>query len=333
MGSGVRLAVWERVFSEIFHLLKENYLIPVDGIATKVGCERTLAGHTCAYRVVEHEDGSTVGICDLGYCSKKTFRREELALFALDSRKIARELARVLQLRGEAGQLGAPGVNLRIGTLRSNSLRPVLLCIHSTSCELEYFLTSYFAAHEQQIILILPTERRFSDNAIAILRHQQSDCFILEDHIELTADGIRLSQQGQDVWHDLLLRAGGCVAQSCGLELPDNIQWHDLILRFRDGHTLSVRCGNTTRSFTYAEMGMQDAKSKQPDKQWELLRLFAEERGIFTWRSKGADYRNQKRKERLAKKLKNFFGIKSEPFKSYLGDGGGWEALFTIQTD
>jgi hypothetical protein len=93
-----------------------------------------------------------------------------------------------------------------------------------------------------------------------------------------------------------------------------------------------VKGGGFQGRFSYAEMGMEDKRTKAPDAQWQLLRHFAEEAGLFTWSSKGANDRNKKRKERLARSLKAFFDLPGEPFR-YRKEDGGWEALFVIRAD
>ena len=66
-----------------------------------------------------------------------------------------------------------------------------------------------------------------------------------------------------------------------------------------------------------------------PSVQWELLRTFAAGEGMLTWRSPGADRRNQKRRELLAKQLRAFFRIAGEPIVTC---GKGWSTLFQIRS-
>ena len=99
---------------------------------------------------------------------------------------------------------------------------------------------------------------------------------------------------------------------------------------FRDGHTLTARIGNTAMKVSFQEMGMEDGRSKEPNRQWRLLRAFAEERGIMDWSSRHAHPRNQKQKELLASRLSAFFGIDGEPILT-MDRGKRWETVFTIR--
>ena len=53
----------------------------------------------------------------------------------------------------------------------------------------------------------------------------------------------------------------------------------------------------------------------RPTKVWQLLRAFANEGGLMTWRSRDACRRNQKRRELPAADLKAFFRIDGEPIE------------------
>ena len=80
-------------------------------------------------------------------------------------------------------------------------------------------------------------------------------------------------------------------------------------------------------------MDMVDNRNTLPDLQWELLNSFAEEYGTLTWDSPSASRKNQKRKEKLAKVLRNYFQIKSDPFERIKDEKGwtGWKTRFLIE--
>lgn len=110
---------------------------------------------------------------------------------------------------------------------------------------------------------------------------------------------------------------------------PDGASWSDVTIRFIDGETVSIKvCGQTGR-FVYPEMGMANSSSKKCTVQWELLRTFAANSGILTWGKPGANRKNQKRKETLAKNLKAFFQLEGEPIV-LTDDKKGWRTVFSI---
>ena len=109
--------------------------------------------------------------------------------------------------------------------------------------------------------------------------------------------------------------------------IPSGTTWSQVAIRMLDGHTASVAVGRLHRVLTFAQMGMVNRKNGAPSVQWELLRLFAVGHGVLTWRSSGADRKNQKRRELLAKHLQRFFRIPTDPF---LSSGNGWRTRFSI---
>ena len=113
---------------------------------------------------------------------------------------------------------------------------------------------------------------------------------------------------------------------------PPGSTWGDVSIRFKDGHTVSVKVKSAGGVYNYTQMGMANKKNGEPTKQWELLRTFADEYGVLDWSSKRADRRNQKRREILATNLRDFFRIDGDPF-CLTDDGKGWRARFHISSD
>jgi hypothetical protein len=113
---------------------------------------------------------------------------------------------------------------------------------------------------------------------------------------------------------------------------PPDATWDDVRIRFKDGHTVSIKVKSGKGVYTYADMGMVDKRNGKPNSQWELLRTFADEGGTLDWSSKRANRRNQKRREYLAANLRCFFDIEGDPFR-LTRDRKGWEARFLILPD
>jgi len=108
---------------------------------------------------------------------------------------------------------------------------------------------------------------------------------------------------------------------------PPGATWGDVRIRFLDSHMVSVQVGEQRGIFHFTQMGMADLRSGNPTVQWELLRNFAEGYGLLTWKSRGADRRNKKRREKLAKDLQDFFRIDGDPFTA---SDDGWQVRFAI---
>lgn len=109
---------------------------------------------------------------------------------------------------------------------------------------------------------------------------------------------------------------------------PKGATWADVALRVVDGHSLWVNVKGTVREVGYAEMGMRDGRTKNSDKQWELLLLLIARGGLLRRRDPAASATLQKRKETLAKRLRAYFGIEGEPVE-VIG-GADWQCRFRI---
>lgn len=112
---------------------------------------------------------------------------------------------------------------------------------------------------------------------------------------------------------------------------PKGSSWADVDIKFVDGETVTAKVGDQSGRYLYTEMGMIDGRDKKPTKQWELLRVFAQNQGVLTWSSAGASPRNQKRREVLAENLKEFFGIDGDPIV-LTDDKKGWRTVFSVNS-
>jgi len=112
---------------------------------------------------------------------------------------------------------------------------------------------------------------------------------------------------------------------------PEGANWSDLSIIFKDGHTASVAVGDVLEIRNYTQMGMVDARTGNPTKQWDLLRRFAEGNGVVTWQNSRSKDKHRKRKSLLAKNLREVFGIEGDPF--ILGADGSWQVRFTLTTN
>jgi hypothetical protein len=108
---------------------------------------------------------------------------------------------------------------------------------------------------------------------------------------------------------------------------PAGATWGQVRMRLLDGRTASIHVGHVYGVFTYTQMGLANRKNGNPSVQWDLLRAFAAGYGSLTWRSAQADRRNQKRRELLTRRLRQFSRIEGDPFMTA---GNGWRALFSI---
>jgi hypothetical protein len=63
--------------------------------------------------------------------------------------------------------------------------------------------------------------------------------------------------------------------------------------------------------------GFEDGRTRQPNYQWALLRLFAAKKGELSWENSEAADKLKKRKQALSETLKAYFNIDDDPFHPY----------------
>ncbi len=97
-----------------------------------------------------------------------------------------------------------------------------------------------------------------------------------------------------------------------------NLKWEGIQIKFIDGNYVKIS-GKNTKPVTvhYKEMGFEDARDRKPNQQWEFLRLFAMRGGEFSRDDSEAKDTLKKKKQLLSKTLRNYFGIKGDPFYPY----------------
>jgi hypothetical protein len=96
---------------------------------------------------------------------------------------------------------------------------------------------------------------------------------------------------------------------------PAGVGWGDVLIRFRDGHTVSIKIKSASGVYNYTQMGMANKKNSNPTKQWELLKAFAEKRGQIDWKNKQANLALKKQKQELSNRLRHFFRMDGDPIE------------------
>lgn len=120
-------------------------------------------------------------------------------------------------------------------------------------------------------------------------------------------------------------------------KLPAVTKWEHIIIRFLDGHNVEIKASNLeelSHKESYEGMGFLDRRRMMPNKQWELLRNLAENKGTLDWNSRFASLKIKKQKHLLSKTLKDYFDyqIPDDPFLSYKKEGC-YKAKFQILSE
>jgi hypothetical protein len=112
---------------------------------------------------------------------------------------------------------------------------------------------------------------------------------------------------------------------------PPGTSWQEITIKFIDGHTVGVTMGHSSRRFNFAELGMKDSRDGNPNTQWKLLAILAENGGRLSWQQSAAGPKKKKQVELLARRLQDFFGIAENPFHPYK-KGTGWQIKARLES-
>jgi hypothetical protein len=113
-------------------------------------------------------------------------------------------------------------------------------------------------------------------------------------------------------------------------EILPGTKWSGILIRFLDGHTVTIVVNTKTERRTFAEMNMKDGRNGNPTKQWRLLELLARNGGRLAWTNSEANLKQKKQIELLAHRLQEYFGIAESPFHDYK-KGSGWQFKLRLE--
>ncbi len=111
---------------------------------------------------------------------------------------------------------------------------------------------------------------------------------------------------------------------------PAGTTWPEILIRFLDGHTVTIAVDSRSERHTFAEMNMKDGRSGNPTRQWKLLELLAKNGGRLAWTSSAADPKLKKQVELLGRRLQEYFSIPESPFHDYQ-KGAGWQMKLRLE--
>jgi hypothetical protein len=113
-------------------------------------------------------------------------------------------------------------------------------------------------------------------------------------------------------------------------DTPAGTKWPEILIRFLDGHTVTIAVDSRTERRTFAEMNMKDGRNGNPTQQWKLLELLAQNGGRLSWNNSRANPKFKKQVELLGHRLQEYFNIAESPFHDYQ-KGSGWQMKLRLE--
>lgn len=334
-------ADWRPLLGDEYDLASK-YLRPTGGSASAYPCTSPRPCG-CAHEVVRHGPGDIVSVCtcEPRECDTSPLSEADVVLYEVNRKALGEAVA--LALGAVPEHAAAPHVptTWSIGTYSAYAgfRFPAYLTVQLEADDLRRAVDALVARAEGPFILVAPTRQKFRASFEEPLRRARAQFLALADDFTLDAAGTIAPRRPVD---EILapFRAAVLPAQDASsmafFPTPAGATWPAVQMRFRDSHTVAVRVKGAHGVFHYAQMGMADSKSGNPTKQWDLLRAFATRYGQIDWSSSSAHRNNQKRKEKLAGNLRDFFRIDGDPFEvtaSVAGEGKGRRTRFSLDPD
>jgi hypothetical protein len=311
-------------------------LRPTGSLATSIACPSP-GGAGCPRRVIRHDDGSVRAVCGESprICDDIDLTRDDIVMLGVDRPKLIRAIAIALSL-SELRRTPAAGAVLEIGTHDVHAGRgfPVFLAVPGPwfGDGIEPF--AELAAVSGPRVLLTPTRSSLAAAAMRYLATLSVTHFALAD-ILIADDTHRLvAVQPVEVLFGALRLAiaGPLDAADPDLvwSLPPDARWEEITIVFVADEVIHVSFRAQTRRFEPDQLGMKDARSGKPSRQWSYLKMFAIARGTLPVHPTKRIAGHQKQKQQLSARLRSCFGIQDEPIPV---DGRDYRARFVVRAD
>jgi len=110
---------------------------------------------------------------------------------------------------------------------------------------------------------------------------------------------------------------GSTAGPSNAFRSIEGLRWQEIQIRFLDGDNVRITAKETTATVGYKEMGFEDSRNHNPNTQWALLKILAQNECEISWEDASARDNIKKQKQLLSEKLQAYFGIEEDPFHPY----------------
>ena len=315
-GADTRYAWRQRLGDEL--TAAEGLLRRTGRVATVLSCPSP-GGDRCPRRVVRHADGSLVAVCGNRprECAQIDISLDDLAIYELDTRALASQIGRSLDLRPAFRPAEGLHQVWQIGfaDIAAGCSFPVYLTIPTERNGLLPHISRLLRSGSGPFGLLSPTQAYFSEATIEALSRNASDAAALEEITEASAaEGLACLGPAQAIFP----RAWAAVepdpeAPPRAWSLPPDVKWENIIFAFEAEEMLRVTCRGESRTVEPIDLGMRDARTKKPTLQWKTLQVLAVTGGSLRTAKPSEAARIKKQKQLFAEKLQAAFGIKEDP--------------------
>ncbi|WP_146438400.1 hypothetical protein [Crateriforma conspicua] len=264
----------------------------------------------------------------------QTLPRRDAVVFRVNLPLIFRSICRTSDWRWDYHEVREAEGLYRIAV---DSLSPsVQLSIFCVSGDLDASLAYLAAVSNKTYVIFRSSGGDLDANSQLMLQRMHSIDFALPQCTELGDRGIvALNDSAMQRLTDFRRQHSPPPEpnpQNQGLDVPPATTWSSVQIHFIDNETIRVSVAGSSRIFHYTQLGMANSRNAKPVKQWQLLRTYADNHGVLTWRDSGAAQNVKKQTQELNKKLIASLGIAGTAIE-YDRSIKGYRTVFRIEAD
>ena len=283
---------------------------------------------------VEVRDQQSIYAINKATMETQTLPRRDAVVFRINVPLIFRSICRTIGWRWDYHEVRETE---GLSPIAVDSLSPsVQLSIFYASGDLDASLAYLAAVSNKPCVIFRSSGGDLDANSQLTLQRMQSIELALPLCTELSDRGIvTLNDSGMQRLTDLRLQHGPRPEpkpQPQSLDVPPGTTWNSVQIHFIDCETIRVSVPASSGIFHYTQLGMANSRNAKPVKQWQLLRTYADNHGVLTWRDSGAAQNVKKQTQELNKKLIASLGIAGTPIE-YDRSIKGYRTVFRIDSD
>jgi hypothetical protein len=323
------LAHWRQCLGD--HLpFFEHLLLATDQLGSHI------PSPTCGWTWwdVEVHDQQSIYAINKTTMETQTLPRRDAVVFRTNVPLIFRSICRTADWRWDYHEIREAEGLSRIAV---DSLSPIVqLPIFYASGGLDASLAYLAAVSNKPCVIFRSSGGDLDANSQLMLQRMQSVDFALPRCTELGDRGIvSLNDSAVQRLTDFRHQHGPPPEpkpQNQSLDVPPGTTWNSVQIHFIDYETIRVSTPGSSGIFHYTQLGMANSRNAKPVKQWQLLRIYADNHGVLTWRDSGAAQNVKKQTQELNKKLIASLGIEGTPIE-YDRSIKGYRTVFRIEAD
>ena len=299
----------------------QRYLRKTGKLATAVECPSP-GGDGCPRAVIKLSAGKYRAVCrsEVGQCDAVDLTGLDIAILELDRRRLQEDLASIFctqsssppAIRGQVVRLGQHAVAAGVGA-------SVIFLMPGPDMPITDDEMQDGGLGSEPAILVVPTGNSLSALTRSRLSGQGHQVVSLESATAVDSQGRLTPVQPVEALLDRVRNALttklAAVKPSPRIALPADATWAEMTFALKADEVLNISFRGQTWRLEPDQLGMKDQRTGKPTDAWELLQVLARMGGTIGPLGRDVVEEQKKRKQALAKRLTESFGITAAPIR------------------